>query len=118
MTSGPHLSDSVTSLPGVGAKRAECLARLGIETVGDLLRHAPRASEDRGHTGVADYLRFIDTAARAGFDAGADPLDVARDADLGRFAEWHDSERIVGNLHRAYSELRGEERGAPIDAQA
>ena len=67
---------------------------------------------------VADYLRFIDTTARAGFDAGADPLDVARDADLGRFAEWHDSERIVGNLHRAYSELRGEERGAPIDAQA
>ena len=46
---------------------------------------------------------------------GAPPLQAAREADLGRFAEWHDSERIVGNLHRAYSELKGEPRGAEID---
>ena len=67
---------------------------------------------------VADYLRFIQASARAGFDAGAGPLEVARDADLGRFAEWTDSERLVGNLHRAYSELRGEPRGANIDTAA
>ena len=52
---------------------------------------------------VADYLRFIQASAKSGFDAGAGPLEVARDADLGRFAEWTDSERLVGNLHRAYS---------------
>ena len=40
---------------------------------------------------VADYLRFIQASARAGFDAGAGPLEVARDVDLGRFAEWTDS---------------------------
>jgi len=43
---------------------------------------------------------------------------VARAADLGRFAEWHDPERLVGNIHRAYSELRGEPPGSPITAAA
>lgn len=67
---------------------------------------------------VESYLRFIQRVAAAGFEAGADPLEVARDTDLGEFAEWLDAERIVGNLHRAYAELRGEPWGAPIDAQA
>ena len=67
---------------------------------------------------VADYLRFVQQSAKAGYDAGASPLEVARDIDLGRFAEWTDTERIVGNLHRAYSELRGEPRGAQIDTAA
>ena len=31
---------------------------------------------------------------------------------------WHDAERIVGNLHRAYAELGGAEPGAPIDLAA
>jgi cyclase len=67
---------------------------------------------------VAEYLRWIQKIAKSGFDAGAAPLDVARDADLGRFAQWSDPERLAGNLHRAYSELRGEPNGAPIDAAA
>ena len=54
--------------------------------------------------------------ARRGFEAGATPLELARDTDLGRFAGLLDSERLVGNLHRAYSELRGEALGAPIDS--
>jgi cyclase len=40
------------------------------------------------------------------------------DLDLGRFSEWPDRERIVGNLYRAFSELRGEPLGAPVDAAA
>ena len=40
------------------------------------------------------------------------------ETDLGEFAEWHDRERIVGNLHRAYAELDGAARGAPIDVVA
>jgi ATP-dependent DNA helicase RecG len=37
----PSLSMSVKYLKGVGPKRAEALARLGIRTVGDLLYHVP-----------------------------------------------------------------------------
>ena len=65
---------------------------------------------------VAAYLRFVQEVARRGFEAGATPLELARDTDLGRFAGLLDSERLVGNLHRAYSELRGEALAAPIDS--
>jgi cyclase len=40
---------------------------------------------------------------------------VARRTDLGNFAGWTDPGRLVGNLHRAYSELRGEPLGAALD---
>ena len=63
-------------------------------------------------------MRFVRVAARRGFEAGASPLEVAQETDLGKFGELLDSERFAGNLHRAYSELRGEERGAVIDTQA
>jgi cyclase len=45
-------------------------------------------------------------------------LDLARHTELGRFAELTDSERIVGNLYRAYAELEGTAPGAPIDIRA
>ncbi len=64
---------------------------------------------------VRAYLRFIEEKARRGFESGVAPLDLARDLDLGPFSEWHDRERLVPNLHRAYSELRGEPRGAALD---
>jgi cyclase len=47
--------------------------------------------------------------------AGLAPLEAARQADLGRFADWPDAERIVGNLHRAMAELGGTPCGGPID---
>lgn len=65
---------------------------------------------------VLEYLRFIRELAVQGHSAGIPPLELARDADLGKFADLSDSERIVGNLHRAYFELDGAPRGAPIDA--
>jgi cyclase len=64
------------------------------------------------------YLQFVQKVARRGFDAGTPPLDLAVATDLGPFAELHDPERLVGNLYRAYSELRGEPLGTPIDPQA
>ena len=64
---------------------------------------------------MAAYLRFVQELARKGFDAGASPLDTARQADLGRFTPWHDAERLAGNLHRAYSEIRGETLGVKLD---
>ena len=42
------VSSSIRLFPGVGQKRAEAYARLGIQTAGDLLRHFPRAYQHRG----------------------------------------------------------------------
>ncbi len=67
---------------------------------------------------VADYLRFVQRLAEEGHRAGLSPLEAAREADLGSFADLSDSERIVGNLHRAYAELDGAAPGAPIDLMA
>jgi cyclase len=61
------------------------------------------------------YLRFVLDVARRGMAAGLSPLDAARQADLIGYAGLLDSERIVGNLHRAYAELAGAARGAEID---
>jgi cyclase len=63
---------------------------------------------------VEAYLRFVQQAARKGFDGGAAPLEVARETDLGRFAALLDAERFAANLHRAYSELQGERLGTPL----
>jgi cyclase len=77
-----------------------------------------------GHGAVCDaeviagqiaYLRLVQEQAKAGYRAGIEPLELARRIDLGEFATWTDAERLVGNLHRAYSELRGDPLGAPLD---
>ena len=64
------------------------------------------------------YLRFVQQTARQGQAAGLAPLEAARATDLGEFKDLLDSERIVGNLHRAYLELDGAPRGAPVDLAA
>ncbi|MFJ9821841.1 MBL fold metallo-hydrolase [Streptomyces sp. NPDC101151] len=67
---------------------------------------------------VLGYLRFVQATARAGRDAGLTPLEAARETDLGTYAGLLDSERLVGNLHRAYAELEGGPLGRDIDAAA
>jgi len=62
---------------------------------------------------VAGYVGFVQALARSGLAAGLSPLDLARQTDLGAYADLLDAERIVGNLHRAYAELGGAEPGAP-----
>jgi cyclase len=64
---------------------------------------------------VLAYLRFVQRTAREAKAEGLSPLEAARAVDLGEFKDLLDAERIVGNLHRAYLELDGGERGAPID---
>lgn len=65
--------------------------------------------------GLASYFRFVQETAQAARAAGLSPLEAARQVDLGQFKDLTDSERIVGNLHRAYAELDGAEPGAPIN---
>jgi cyclase len=67
---------------------------------------------------IEAYLRFVQDVAARGFADGAEPLALAQATDLGDFAGLADQERIAGNLHRAYSELRGEPRGAAINVPA
>jgi cyclase len=80
-----------------------------------------------GHGGVGGpelldentaYLDWLSRLAGGGFAAGLSPLELARETDLGEFAGLVDSERVVGNLVRAYSELRGETLGTPLDVLA
>jgi cyclase len=56
----------------------------------------------------ARYFRLIQRTARAGLAAGRTPLQAAGDCDLGGFAAWPDSQRIVLNLHRAYADAAGD----------
>ncbi len=98
-----------------------------IEVLDQVLRPLGARTIVPGHGPVCDdslidttlsYLRFVLAAARAGLEAGLSPLEAALETDLGPFAEWSDAARIVGNLHRAYAELNGAERGAKIDVFA
>ncbi|MFC2083392.1 hypothetical protein ACFLSG_05105, partial [Candidatus Bipolaricaulota bacterium] len=43
----PNLSEPLTKAQGIGAKRAALLAKLGLETIEDLLLFFPRRLEDR-----------------------------------------------------------------------
>jgi cyclase len=90
----------------------ERLRSLGAETIvpGHGPVCGPELLDDQ-----EQYLRFVQDVARDAFEAGVTPLEAAQGTDLGRFAAWHDRERLAGNLHRAYSELRGEPLGVELD---
>ena len=90
----------------------ERLRALGAETI--VPGHGPVCGPELFDPTEA-YLKLVQDVAREGYDAGASPLEIARNTELGEFAEWHDSERIVGNIHRAFSEIKGVEWGAKLD---
>ncbi len=69
----------------------------------------PRLLDDLG-----SYAAFLDAVAREAHAAGATPLEAATAAKDNPFAGWQESERLVGNLHRAYSELEGHPLGTRI----
>jgi cyclase len=54
------------------------------------------------------YYQLIQHTARTGLAAGRTPLQAACDCDLGEFSKWPDHQRIVLNLHRAYSDATGD----------
>lgn len=93
----------------------------------ELIKQLPATTIVPGHGEVCGpevidtmlgYMRFVQSAAADAHGAGLTPLEAARDLDLGSYADLLDAERIVGNLHRAYAELDGVERGATIDQPA
>ncbi|MFH8641787.1 MBL fold metallo-hydrolase [Streptomyces goshikiensis] len=99
-----------------GSLRAlELLRSLGAETV--VPGHGP-LTDPSAYESTERYLRYVAELAGEGRAKGLTPLEVARRAELGEFAAWRESERLVANLHRAYAELAGEPEGAPLDIAA
>jgi cyclase len=101
------------SVAGSAAVLEHVVAPLGARVI--VPGHGPVFEGEGPIRDTLDYLEFVRDLAESGRAAGLTPLEAAKQADLGRFAEWSDSERIAGNLHRAYAELAGAPRGAPID---
>jgi cyclase len=88
--------------------------RGAIDVLRDVVARIPARTIVPGHGAPCDgsliattigYLEFVLATAKAGRAAGLTPLEAARNTDLGEYAQWLDSERIVGNLHRAYYDL-------------
>lgn len=74
--------------------------------------HGPlidRAGLDDVLAAHARYYRHVLSIAGTGRRDGLSPLEAATHADLGEFADWADSERLVANLHRAYADADGGE---------
>ena len=71
------LDTSVTALKGVGEARAKALAKLGIATVGDLVRHFPRAYQNRGDITTVAAARESDDPVALVLTVAAEP-SVAR----------------------------------------
>jgi cyclase len=102
-------------LMGSVAGGLDALARLrefGATTL--VPGHGP-VCDAGGIDAVERYLRFVADVAVKARAAGLTPLETARETDLGEFADLHDGERIVGNLHRAMAELDGLPRGGAVD---
>jgi cyclase len=90
----------------------------------DLLRELDAETVVPGHGPVCGpesydvterYLRYVAELAAEGRSAGATPLETARSAGLGEFAELREPERLVPNLHRAYAELDSLPPGTQLD---
>jgi len=59
------------------------------------------------------YLAYVEAVAAASYAAGLSPLEAAQKNRDNPYRTWAETERFVGNLHRAYSELAGN----PIDTR-
>ncbi len=53
------------------------------------------------------YLGFVQDVATESYAAGLTPLEAAQKHRDNPYSDWAETERFVGNLHRAYSELAG-----------
>ncbi|KAA9166534.1 MBL fold metallo-hydrolase [Amycolatopsis acidicola] len=92
------------SIEGAARVPTDVIEPLGAKTI--VPGHGPVCGPE-AIAPTLRYLRFVQQVARDGVAAGLSPLDAAREANLGEFAAWSESERLAGNLHRAYAEVRG-----------
>jgi hypothetical protein len=84
----------------------------GAETI--VPGHGPVTDPD-GIRAVRGYLTHVVEQADAAHARGLSFAEAVRAVDLGEYAAWLDSERIVVNLHRRYREL--DPTGTPEQGQ-
>jgi glyoxylase-like metal-dependent hydrolase (beta-lactamase superfamily II) len=78
------------------------ITALGAETI--VPGHGP-VTDTSGVNAVRAYLEWVRDEATRRFEVGMSAADAARDIDLGPFASWVDSERIVVTVDSIYREL-------------
>jgi glyoxylase-like metal-dependent hydrolase (beta-lactamase superfamily II) len=69
--------------------------------------HGDIAGKDEIQENISYYL-FVQNEAKKCFEKGLNLYEFLQKLELGEYENWFESERIVGNLARAYSELTGE----------
>ena len=79
--------------------------------------HGPVCGKE-GLYEARDYLVLIRDECRKYFDDGITYDVAAKRIDLCKYKKWANSERVVGNVARAYSEFRGEAPSVPLDYKA
>ncbi len=73
--------------------------------------HGQLAYGDGALKEAIGYLKFVQAQAKRLFEnKTTDYFAAATSLDLGEYALWSDSERIIGNMARAFSELKGNPR--------
>ena len=90
----------------------ERIAALGAPTI--VPGHGPICGPEAALE-LRDYLTYVRDESARHFKAGASVAEAAARIDLGPYAAWLESERIVFSVDRAYRELRGEPYDAPFD---
>jgi len=84
---------------------------MDVETI--VPGHGP-ITDKAGVRRVREYLEYVRDQARARFDAGLSAMEAARDIDLGPYAGWLDSERIVVNVDSLYREFEQRENATDV----
>jgi len=65
---------------------------------------------------IKGYLEFVYEEARRRYDAGMPAAEAAMDIDLGIYASWGESERIVVTVDKLYREFSGDQSPTTVSA--
>jgi glyoxylase-like metal-dependent hydrolase (beta-lactamase superfamily II) len=75
--------------------------------------HGP-ITDKQGVESMRGFWEFMKTETRKRYDAGMSSNDAVNDIDLGEYATWGESERVVVNVNRLYAEFSGDTTPANI----
>jgi cyclase len=67
---------------------------------------------------MKEYLLHVQRESKRFFDEEVPTLEASRRMDLGPYETWHEPERLLFNVERAYREFRGDPPDSPVDSLA